>query len=109
MIKRFNIPMRNIVQNTSLKFSTQHQRLASSYAKHLPSSLPNVLWLRLARSLVIASLWTALLCSLSFEVEALVALAVCVDAASNYSMPSHTLDRSKSSVSPPQDANDKRV
>lgn len=36
------------------------------------------------------------------------ALAVCVDAASNYSMPSHTLDRSKSSVSPLQDANDKR-
>ena len=33
--------MRNIVQNTSLKFSTQHQRLASSYAKHLPSSLPH--------------------------------------------------------------------
>ena len=43
MIKRFNIPMRNLAQNASHKFSAQQQRLASSYSKHLPSSLPNLI------------------------------------------------------------------
>jgi hypothetical protein len=73
-----------------------------------PSSLPIALLQRLALLLVVVSLSTVLLCPLSFEEEALVAVVASSVAVSSYSMLSHTLDRSKSSVSPLQDANDKR-
>ena len=58
--------------------------------------------------MAIASLWTALLCSLFFEEETFVAIVESSVAVSSYSMLSHTLDRSTSSVYLLQDADDKR-